>query len=62
MARGAYSGAGAALDFRIDTAAISGLTNPADLAKYVDGTHPTNAGYGDLATGIWNGGLSAQIV
>lgn len=62
MARGAYAGAGAALDFRIDTAAISGLTDPANLAKFVDGLHPTRSGYADLAAGIWNGGLSAQIV
>ena len=62
MARGAYVGAGANLDFRIDTAAFSGLTNPLDTNKYADGTHPTSSGYNDLATGIWNGGLSAQII
>jgi lysophospholipase L1-like esterase len=63
MARGAYSGAGPNLDFRIDTAAISGLTNPADTTKFhTDGLHPIRAGYADLAAGIWNGGLSAQII
>lgn len=62
MARGAYAGAGASLDFRIDTAAISGLTNAADTNKFVGGLHPTRSGYIDLANGIWNGGLSAQIV
>lgn len=62
MARGAYTGAGAALDFRIDTAAISTLTNPLDTTKFInDGTHLTSSGYGDLAAGIWTGGLSAEI-
>lgn len=62
MARGAYAGAGPDLDFSIDTAAISGLSDPADLTKFVDGLHPTSSGYADLAAGIWNGGLSAQVV
>jgi lysophospholipase L1-like esterase len=62
MARNAFSGGGPNLDFRIDTAAISGLSNPADLTKFVDGLHPTSSGYADLAAGIWNGGLFGQVV
>jgi hypothetical protein len=62
IARGPYFGAGAALDFRIDTAAIAGLVNPADPAKFVDGLRPSSAGYSDLAAGIWSGGLSSEII
>jgi len=47
------------LDFYIDTAAISDLTDASDTEFFVDGVHPTTAGYAALAAGVNSGLVSA---